>query len=238
MYGATALLEELVRRTQASLEAIVPAYEIILIDDGGPELAWHTIAACAARNKGIGGVRLARNFGQHPAIQAGLAQARGQWVVVMDCDLQDPPEDIISLWHTAQRGSFDQVLALRRREDGWLARAGSVAFYQVLHGLTGRRHNPRVANFGMYRRWVIDAVLAQSLACPFFPVQASSAGGTTGYVLVTHGPRSDGRSSYSLRSRVHLAVRVLRSFVQAASSDTRMLPPYVVAEIILAFPNL
>jgi glycosyltransferase involved in cell wall biosynthesis len=232
VYGATELLEELVRRTQASLAAIAPAHEILLVDDGGPAAAWRTIAGCAARYSGVGGVRLARNVGQHPAIQAGLAQVRGQWVVVMDCDLQDPPEDIVALWNTAQHGGFDQVVAVRRRQDSWVARAGSVAFYQLLRGLTGQRHNPGVANFGIYRRWIIEAILAQRFALPFFPVQARLAGGTTGYVSVAHMPRPDDSSSYSLMRRVQLALRVLRSFGPAATPNTTLLPIYAIAEII------
>ena len=85
--------------------SLVPAYEIVLVDDRAGDGSWPEIESLAAEDASVRGVLLSRNFGQHAAITAGLGRARGEWVVVMDCDLQDPPEDIPRLYAKALEGN-------------------------------------------------------------------------------------------------------------------------------------
>src|SRR3954447_13222111 len=118
LYGCTPFIEELCRRLSETLSRIVARYEIILVDDCGPDDAWPVIQAQAARMPEIHGIRLSRNFGQHAAIGAGLSVSRGAWIAVLDGDLQDPPEEIARLY--AQVGEHgdsgvDVVFARRRR---------------------------------------------------------------------------------------------------------------------------
>ena len=214
VYGAPELIPELVSRLQKSIETIGLDYEIVLVDDCGPGDAWARIVAEATRDPRVRGLRLTRNQGQHQAIQVGLAYARGEWVAVLDCDLQDRPEDLPALWATAQATGADQVLARReQRPDSWVARLGSWGFYVVLGSLTGRRHDAAVANFGLYRRWLTTAVLAQPRRWPFFPLQARLAGGRVATVAVRPAARPSGASGYSLGRRLRLAGRVLASTV-------------------------
>ena len=155
VYASEKLVDELVRRIQSSLSVITEDYEIILVDDCGPDNSWERIQAQAARDGRVRGMRLSRNFGQHKAITAGLEQAQGEWVVVMDCDLQDQPEEIPGLYAHAQTGGYDLVFARRvERQDSWLKRTGSRAFYQMLSYLTETRQDPAIANFGIYHRKV------------------------------------------------------------------------------------
>ena len=133
------MVAELVRRNVESVSVITDDYEIILVNDASPDNSWQAIEAeckknpkvkglnlsrnfgqqCALNSK-IKGINLSRNFGQHYAITAGLHYAKGDWVVVMDCDLQDRPEEIPNLYYKAMEG-YDIVLARRVvRKDGFL----------------------------------------------------------------------------------------------------------------------
>ncbi len=112
VYGCKTCLYELYFRLKETLEKITPDFEIILVNDGSPDGAWETIVELANKDKRVKGIDLSRNFGQHYAITAGLDYCKGQWVVVMDCDLQDRPEEIIKLYDKSKEG-VDIVLAQR-----------------------------------------------------------------------------------------------------------------------------
>src|SRR5829696_8090428 len=94
VYRAEDCLEELYRRLRASLETVSTDFEVVLVDDASPDRSWEIIQALAARDARVKGLRFSRNFGQHYGLTAGLDHCDGDWVVVMDCDLQDRPEEI------------------------------------------------------------------------------------------------------------------------------------------------
>ena len=205
-------MEELVRRIQASMRGLTEDYEIILVDDRSPDEAWAHILTAAARDPRVQGLRLSRNFGQHRAITAGLDHSRGEWVVVLDCDLQDRPEEIPALYAHAQRG-YDLVLAQRaNRQDSWRQKMMSRLFYRVLAYLTGTPQDPAVANFGIYHRKVITAVLTMRETIQYFPTMVRWVGFRTGYLPVTHAERAAGRSSYRLGQRVEQALEILMAY--------------------------
>ena len=99
VYGCCDSLNDLYIRLKDALSTISEDFEIIFVNDASPDNAWNTIKELVAQDDRIKGINLSRNFGQHKAIAAGLAHAQGDWVVVMDCDLQDRPEDIIKLYN-------------------------------------------------------------------------------------------------------------------------------------------
>ncbi|WP_345238408.1 glycosyltransferase family 2 protein [Hymenobacter saemangeumensis] len=209
VYGAEAVVEELVRRIQASVGTLTEHYEVLLVDDRSPDSSWAHIQAEAGRDPRVQGLRLSRNFGQHRAITAGLDQARGEWVVVMDCDLQDRPEEIPALYALAQ-GGYDLVLAQRLdRQDAWSKKLLSRLFYRVLSYLTETPQDPSVANFGIYHRRVIDAVLTMRESVRYFPTMVRWVGFRTAYLGVAHAGRSSGRSSYGLSQRLQLGLDIL-----------------------------
>ncbi|RYU75800.1 glycosyltransferase family 2 protein [Hymenobacter persicinus] len=208
VYQAAALLNELVARLEQELTALSPHYEIILVDDGSADGSWVGIQQHAARNPRIRGLRLSRNFGQHHALTAGLDLARGQWVVVMDCDLQDRPEEISRLYRKALEG-YEVVLASReQRQDTWLKTRLSAAFYRVLSYLTDTRQDPRVANFGLYHQRVIATVRELRESIRYFPTMVGWVGFRQTTLPVQHAPA--GRpGTYSLRRRLRLATDVM-----------------------------
>ena len=209
VFRAEELVDELVRRLQASVGEVTEDYEIILVDDRSPDGAWARIQAQAARDPRIRGLRLSRNFGQHHALTAGLDRSRGEWVVVLDCDLQDRPEEIPALLAEARRG-YDLVLARRLdRQDGWLPRLGSRLFYRVLSYLSDTAQDPAVGNFGVYHRRVVVAVLGLRESIRYFPTMVRWVGFRAGYLAVAHAGRPAGRSSYGLRRRLHLGLDIL-----------------------------
>lgn len=209
VYWAEGTVAELVQRLVAALELISPQFEIILVDDRSPDASWNRIQEQTTRDPRVRGLRLSRNFGQHRAITAGLDQCRGEWIIVMDCDLQDRPEEIPALFAEAQRG-YDLVLARRsHRQDSWSKKQLSRLFYRILSYLADTPQDPAVANFGIYHRKVIAAVLAMRESIRYFPTMVRWVGFRTGYLDVTHAERAVGRSSYGLSQRLHLALDIL-----------------------------
>ena len=202
-------MEELVRRIRASVEPLTQNYEIVLVDDRSPDDSWDLIQQLAVSDSRIQGIRLSRNFGQHQAITAGLDCSQGEWVVVLDCDLQDQPEEIPALLARAQLG-YDLVLARRtNRQDSWSQKMLSRLFYQVLTFLTDTPQDAAVANFGIYHRRVITAVLTMRENIRYFPTMVRWVGFRRAYLDVAHAERAIGSSSYGLGQRLRLALDTL-----------------------------
>lgn len=227
VYGCAGCLESLHERVAHAAAQLGVTHELLLVCDASPDDAWCRMQELAAQDSRVRCLRLSRNFGQHAAISAGLARARGDWVVVMDCDLQDPPEAIPALYRRALEG-VDAVIAQRiRRKDSLAKRALSRAFYAVLSWLTGETFDPRTANFGVYSRRVVNAVLALPESGRFFPLLIRWAGFPRATLPVEHAGRAEGKSGYRLGALLRLALEVITSH-----SDR---PLRLVAKMGLAF---
>jgi dolichol-phosphate mannosyltransferase len=209
-YNGKDCLLELIRRLENVLSTI-DTYEIILVDDRSPDNGWQDIEALCKSNSKIKGILLSKNHGQHYAIAAGLDHVSGEWTVVMDCDLQDLPEEIPSLHSQAKKG-FEIVLARRTdRTDSSVNKLTSKLFYNFLAYLTGEQLDSSVANFGIYHSKVIEAVRKSGEAIRFFPSQINNAGFKKTFLDVKHGIRPEGHSSYSLGKRLKLALDIVLS---------------------------
>jgi len=212
VYGAPELISELCNRLHKSLREITQDYEIILVFDCSPDDSWERICEECKRDERVKGIRLSRNFGQHYAITAGLEHAGGKWIVVMDCDLQDQPEEICKLYQKAQEG-YDIVFAQRKvRKDHFLKRLSSCLFYKVFSYMTDSHQDAAIANFGVYSDNVIRAVLSMRDYVRYFPTMAQWVGFKSTAIEVEHAERSTGRSSYSLRKLLYLAVNNMIAF--------------------------
>lgn len=187
-------IQELNERLQSTLADLSVTCEIIYVDDCSPEGDWGMVKALCERDSTTKAIRFSRNFGQHYAITAGLRAATGEWVVVMDGDLQDQPEEIPRLYELAQSG-YDMVSAQRQvRSDSLLKRTGSRLFYRVFNYLTGTCHDPKVANFGIYHRKVVEAVLSMGDSIRYYPTMVIWVGFRSAKLPVSHAPRLNGRS--------------------------------------------
>lgn len=212
IYGSPDSLDELVDRLKSVLEPRGEPFEIILVDDRCPMNSWAHINRLSQTEACVVGIRLSRNFGQHAAIYAGINAAKGDRVAVMDCDLQDLPEELPKLLDKAE-GGFDVVRALRStRQDSWYRRTVSSTFYSTLSFLTGVKHRAEVANFGVYSRKVIDAITSWREAHLYFPTAVQWVGFSATDVEVEHAERKYGESSYNFRKLVSLAVGIIISF--------------------------
>ncbi len=212
VYCCADCLRALCERIAAAIAAIGASYEIVLVDDASPDAAWPVMRDLAAADPRIKAVALSRNFGQHCAIAAGLEHARGRWVVVMDCDLQDRPEEIAALYAKAKEG-HDIVFAEREsRQDGWLKRTSSRAFIALLNWLSGADYDYRTANFGIYSRAVIDAVRSMGDRARFFPVMVRWTGFRRTSIPVQHDARGNGASAYTLKKLLKLALDIMLSY--------------------------
>lgn len=199
------MLNELVSRIEASVETFTKDYEIILVNDSSPDNSWVKIEGICSTDKKVKGINLSRNFGQHYAITAGLTESTGEWVVVMDCDLQDRPEEIPNLYRKVQEG-YDTVFAQRiERKDGFLKRLSSTLFNATFAFLTDQEQDKTVGNFGIYHRQVINAVLSMGDSVRWFPIMVKWVGFKIGYIPVEHAERAEGKSSYSLRRLLSVA---------------------------------
>lgn len=212
VYMAENIVEELVRQLHIQLALISPDYEIILVNDASPDKSWEKVLQVCMEDFRVKGINLSRNFGQHYAITAGLQQSKGEWVVVMDCDLQDLPEEIPNLYHIAQKG-YDSVFAQRlKRNDSLFKKVVSKIFYTLFSYLTDTKQDPTVANFGIYRRCVIDAILAMHDQIRFFPTMVQWVGFKKFYLPVKHASRYDGKTTYNLKSLSNLALNNMIAF--------------------------
>ncbi|WP_298548064.1 glycosyltransferase family 2 protein [uncultured Aquimarina sp.] len=212
VYLGQKMVNELVNRIDESLSLICDTYEIILIEDGSPDESWDAIEQICKTNKNVKGVQLSRNFGQHYAITAGLACVTGEWVVVMDCDLQDKPEEIPNLFQKGLEG-FDIVYAKREiRQDGFLKKISSKIFYKIFGYLTDSKQDSSIANFGIYHQKVIQSILSMKDHVRFFPTMVQWVGFRSTKIKVSHGWREEGKSSYSWRKLINLAFDNIISF--------------------------
>lgn len=212
VYHAENIINTLVQRIIDEVSKFTENFEIILVEDGGRDNSWAIIEENCSKDKRIKGIKLSRNFGQHYAITAGLDFTKGDWVVVMDCDLQDRPEEIVKLYTQALQG-FDFVLAARNnRQDGLLKKIFSILFYKFLSYLSGAEFDYRVANFGIFSRKVINAVNQFREPIRYFPGLIQIVGFKSVTINTTHGSREDGRSSYNFKKSIRLALDVVLAF--------------------------
>jgi glycosyltransferase involved in cell wall biosynthesis len=212
VYGCEKCLHDLYSRLLNALRIIKQDYEIILVNDSSPDSAWTIIKQIASGDPKVIGLNLSRNFGQHYAITAGIANSKGDWVIVMDCDTQDRPEEIPNLFEKAKQG-FDIVLAKRsNRQDKFLKKLFSKLFYSLLSYVTSTRQDHSVANFGIYHRKVINAILEMKDSIRYFPTMVSWVGFQSTTIEVVHAERSEGRTSYSFKKLAKLAIDIVLSF--------------------------
>jgi dolichol-phosphate mannosyltransferase len=208
----SSLIEELTKRIKLNLEVITTEFEIIFIDDGSEDTTWEKIKKEKIMDTRVKGLKFSRNFGHHYAITAGLHHSRGEWVVVMDGDLQDRPEVIPDLYKKALTG-FDVVFVCRqnRPEKLWYQLAQKM-FYFILRMLSGLKFDSRQANFSIINYKVVEAFKSFSEVSRFYRSTIKWLGFKESSIFADHGIRHSGRPSYTLRKRIKLASDIILSF--------------------------
>lgn len=223
VYGCPGALHDLHKRLVETLKKITERYEIILVNDACPYHSWEIIKKICDEDKNVIGVNLSRNFGQIKAITAGLDMSRGEYVVVMDCDLQDRPEGIIELYEKLQEG-YDVVFARRKnRKDKAVTKFLSRAFYGVLNYFSDGNYDASICNFNISRRIVIDNYCKMREQNRAFTIFLKWLGFESTVIDVEHDKRAEGKSSYNIRKKLKMAT----SFITAQSNKPLYMSIYI-----------
>jgi dolichol-phosphate mannosyltransferase len=212
LFNESTLISELVHRVKSNLELISLDYEIILVDDGSSDQTWKIIKEIAKDFINVKAIRFSRNFGHHFAITAGLQATSGDWVVVMDGDLQDRPEVIPKLYEKALQG-FDIVFVSRQnRSENLRYKIAQKTFYLILNLLSGVKFDSRQANFSIINSKVVEAFNSFPENARFYGSTIKWLGFKRASLSADHGTRYSGTSSYTIKKRLKLATDVILSF--------------------------
>ena len=212
VYKAEACLDTLYTQLVAVLARISPDYEIIMVNDHSPDASWDIIKRIASANPRVKGINLSRNFGQYQAIRAGIRHTSGEYVVVMDCDLQDPPEKIADLYEEIQKGYDGVFMSRLKRNDSVLRKLTNRVFYMTLNFLTGFKFDPNLSNFSICRRNIINAFLQFKEETFFYPMIPLILGFNISKMPIVRDKRlDDGGSGYSLMKLLHLGFDIIIS---------------------------
>ncbi len=212
VYKAEACLVELYRQLKGALEPLTQDFEILLVEDCGGDRSWQIIEDLARHDTRVKGLQFSRNFGQHYGITAGLDHCDGDWVIVMDCDLQDRPEEIPRLYAKALEG-HEIVLARRgKRNDPLVKRALSWLFYRLFSYLADTDYDPQAGNYRIISRKVVAGYRTMREQSRFFGSLVNWMGYPTASIDVQHAERYDGHSTYTFGKLWQLATETLIAY--------------------------
>ena len=210
VYNEEASLPVLLSRVTAACEFLPQDYEVILIDDGSHDGSTEIISEAAANSDGkLVGVLLNRNYGQHAAIMAGFETAKGDLVITLDADLQNPPEEIPRLVEAAMQG-YDVVGTVRQhRQDSRFRKLASNLINRLIKHSTGMTMRDYGCMLRAYRRHIVDAMLCCHERSTFIPILANSFARNTIELPVKHAEREHGESKYNLLKLINLMFDLL-----------------------------
>jgi dolichol-phosphate mannosyltransferase len=212
VYGADSCVPELCKRLQKSLSSITQDYEIILVEDRSPDTSWSKIIKETELDSRVRGVRLSRNFGQHRAITAGLDIADGDWVVVMDCDLQDPPEAIPELYSKALEGHHIVMASFEERKESWVRQFISKIFWLILSRLAGFDFDFKNGNFRIMSRLVVQNFRKYREQLRLLGGINNLMGFTKCSIKIERQERHSGKSSYTLSKLLSIAFEICMAY--------------------------
>lgn len=210
VFQAAGCVSLLIERLHTTLAQLTPTYEIILVDDGSSDDSWREILKHTGKT--VIGIKLSRNFGQHYAITAGLDASRGNWVVVMDCDLQDPPEIIADLYAKAKQGNKIVFARKKTEKTSYLDRLTSKLFYRSLGLISKIEIDEGLTNFSIASRQVVNTICSMRERMRFYGGMIFWAGYSYAVIDYDRAERASGESTYTLVKRLRLAVRNLFAY--------------------------
>jgi polyisoprenyl-phosphate glycosyltransferase len=187
-------------------------FELVLVNDGSTDGSWDVISERAARLPGVVALDLMKNYGQHFANLAGLTEATGDYVITMDDDLQNPPDQALLLIDTAMNGHEVVFGAFQTKQAAGVRRLGSKLIGVMNNRIFGKPADLVVSNFRILRRDVVDRIVAHRTSFPYITGQALMFSGDRANVTVRHDPRPVGKSTYSLVRIARLVLTILFSY--------------------------
>lgn len=213
-YNEESVLDALHDRLSRVCESAAPDYEIVLVNDGSHDGTWAKVAELAARDRHVVGVNLARNYGHQLALTAGLSVCRGERVLVIDADLQDPPEALPAMLELMGREAADVVYGQRLKRDGEtrLKKLTAHAFYRVLGWLVDTPIPPDTGDFRLLSRRVLDQFLAMPERHRYVRGMMSWLGFKQVPYRYERHARHAGESHYTFRRMLRLAGDAVAGF--------------------------
>jgi glycosyltransferase involved in cell wall biosynthesis len=206
------LVKELIKQVTINAEKITNYFEIIIVDDGSVDNTWENIAKEKEHQPKVTGIKLSKNFGHHYAITAGIHKSCGDWVIVMDGDLQDRPEVIPELFKKASEG-FEVVFVSRmNRPESKIYLFWQKVFYILLNRLSGLDMDSSQANYSIISRKVANEFCKFSEYSRFYSSTIKWLGFNRSHVPASHGSRHSGKPSYTIKRRIKLASEIIFSF--------------------------
>jgi glycosyltransferase involved in cell wall biosynthesis len=212
VFNSVALVGQTVDEIVEVFEREGLSYELILVNDGSRDGSWEVIAGKARANPHIIALDLLHNYGQHSANLAGFREATGDYVITMDDDLQNPPDQVLTLIDEAMRGRDAVFGKFERKEAASYRRLGSTAIAMINRRIFGQPPDLVVSNFRILRRDVVDRITASRTATPYITGQALLYSSNRSHVTVRHDPRAVGRSNYSTIRIMRLVLTILFSY--------------------------
>jgi putative glycosyltransferase len=211
LYQSEAFVAEFHARITAAARSLTDRYEVIYVVDGATDGSLREACRLAAGDPRVVVVELARNFGHHPAIMAGLARARGERVFLVDVDLEEPPELLVAFWAALDEGDWDVVFGQQeRRKGGAFERWTGAAFYHLFNRLTGLRLPPNLLTVRLMRRRYLEALLQYRERELCFGPVAAHVGFRQRPLSVAKGSRRG--TTYTLAHKLALTLRAITSF--------------------------
>jgi undecaprenyl-phosphate 4-deoxy-4-formamido-L-arabinose transferase len=221
VFNEARTLVDLHARLVRTLKEVAQPYEIVFVDDGSVDGSPEILRALHAQDPAVRVVRFNRNYGQHAAVFAGMERARGEVVITLDADLQNPPEEIPRLLARIAEGTEAVGGHRTSRHDPWVRRVASWAINRVTSAVVGVRMRDYGCMLRAYRRPVVDQIIACQETPRFIPALANSFAASVAEVSVAHAPRREGRSKYGLFRLLQLTFDLLTGFslrpIQAVS---------------------
>ena len=209
VYKSENLLAGTVHELIATLEG--SPFEVVLVDDGSPDRSWEVIEGLCAADHRVKGIRLYKNHGQHQAVVAGMSQARGEWIVTMDDDGQNPPTEIKTLLDEAEE--HDVVFGrFRSKRANGVRRLGTRAVRWLNVKVFGMPEDFHVSNFRLIRRDVAERILSDQTGFPYVTGQSLLHSARPSWTFVEHRPRPDGTSNYTLSRIAALLLNILFAY--------------------------
>jgi polyisoprenyl-phosphate glycosyltransferase len=213
VYRSEAIIQQTLDRTAQFFEQQGWNYEIIAVNDGSPDGSWHKLCEKAAQNPHIHAINLLRNYGQHTAVFCGLQNSTGDWVITIDDDLQNPPEEISKLVYAALAHDYDIVYGrFAKKQHAGYRRAGSRLIAAVNERVFHKPKDLAVTNFRLMRRDVVNRICAYKTPYPYINGLSLMFSNNRGDVLVEHHARQVGSSNYNLIRILRLVMTILFNY--------------------------
>jgi len=212
VYNSEGIVGETVDRTIAFFEKEELAYEIILVNDGSPDNSWDIVREKAETNKHVIAINLLRNYGQHTAVLCGMRKSTGDYVVTLDDDMQNPPENMILLIEKAKEG-YDLVVGrFKEKKHALYRRWGSLLVRSINMRVFNQPKDFITTSFRLIRRDVVDRICSYHTSYPYITGLALMFSGKRANVLVEHHERAVGKSNYNLFKITELMMRILFNY--------------------------